>query len=188
MGPEPFLIAVLVPGLLMALLFVAMYNSLVRVRNHVNEAWSDIATELQRRYNLIPNLVSTVKGYAAHERELLEEVTRLREACEKNQGSPEQQAKTESQLQGVLHRLMARLEAYPDLKANQNFLELQRELANTEDRIQAARRFYNGNVRENNNKVQMFPTNIIAGMFGFGMREYFELEDEAAREAPKVEF
>lgn len=143
---------------------------------------------MQRRYDLIPNLVNTVKGYASHERELLEEVTRLREQCAANHGSPEQQAVSENMLQGVLGKLMVRLEAYPDLKANQNFLDLQQELANTENRIQAALRFYNGNVRENNNKVQMFPSNIIAGMFGFGKREFFELRNEEARVAPKVEF
>jgi len=165
-----------------------MYNGLVRVRNHCEDAWSNVQTELQRRYDLIPNLVNTVKGYATHERELLEEVTRLRQECANNQGSPEQQAQTENQFGRVLGNLMVRLEAYPDLKANQNFLQLQQELGNTEDRIQAARRFYNGNVRENNNKVQMFPTNIIAGMFGFSAREYFELEDEAARKAPAVSF
>jgi LemA protein len=167
---------------------VGMYNSLVRIRNHCEESWSDVETEMQRRYDLIPNLVNTVKGYASHEKELLEEVTRLREQCASNQGSPQEQAQTEGLLQGALGKLMVRLEAYPDLKANQNFLELQQELTNTENRIQAALRFYNGNVRENNNKVQMFPTNIIAGLFGFEAREYFELQNEEARQAPQVSF
>ena len=182
-------LGVLGGGILLLVLIVAgMYNGLVKVKNHCDDAWADVDTELQRRYDLIPNLVNTVKGYATHERELLEEVTRLREECRKNTGSPASQAQSENQLVSALGGLMVRLEAYPDLKANQNFLQLQQELANTEDRLQSARRFYNGNVRENNNKVQMFPTNIIAGMFSFPAREYFELEDEAARHAPAVSF
>lgn len=170
------------------LIAIGMYNSLVGIRNHCDEAWSDVQTELQRRYSLIPNLVNTVKGYAKHERELLEEVTRLRQECVANTGSPESQAKSEQMLQHSLGALMVRMENYPELKANQNFVELHGELANTENRIQAAFRFYNGNVRENNNKVAMFPSNIIAGMFGFAKREFFELEDEKAKVAPKVEF
>ena len=188
MGMLIVLIVVLVPIVLIVMVVAGMYNGLVRVRNHCDDAWANVQTELQRRYDLIPNLVNTVKGYATHERELLEEVTRLRQECVNNQGSPESQAQSENQFVRALGNLMVRLEAYPDLKANQNFLSLQQELANTEDRLQAARRFYNGNVRENNNKVQMFPTNIIAGMFGFDKREYFELEDQAAKEAPKVQF
>ncbi|MBI4559905.1 MAG: LemA family protein [Candidatus Hydrogenedentes bacterium] len=174
--------------LVVALIIAGMYNSLVSVRNQCDESWSDVQTEMQRRYNLIPNLVNTVKGYATHERGVLEEVTRLREECVKNTGSPQSQAESENKLVRALHGLMVRLEAYPDLKASQNFLDLQQELSNTEDRIQAAYRFYNGNVRENNNRVQFFPTNVIAGMFSFRVREYFELEDERAKVAPKVEF
>ena len=170
------------------LIIVSMYNGLVQIRNQCDEAWSDIATEMQRRYDLIPNLVNTVKGYAGHEKELLENVTRLREQCAANNGSPGEQAASEGMLMGALGKLMVRIEQYPDLKANQNFLELQQELTNTEDRMQAANRFYNGNVRENNNKVQMFPTNIVAGMFSFKAREFFEVSGEEAREAPKVEF
>ena len=161
-----------------------LYNRLVTVRNHCDEAWRNIDTELRRRYDLIPNLVSTVKGYASHERELLEQVTRLREECVGNTGSPESQAASENRLIRALGALLVRVEAYPDLKASTNFLELQKELVNTEDRIQAARRFYNGNVRENNNNVQMFPTNIVAGIFRFPLREYFEIEDTRARETP----
>ncbi len=168
--------------------FVAAYNSLVSLRNQVDEAWSNVETELKRRYDLIPNLVNTVKGYASHERELLEKVTALREQAVQTTGDAAEQAKVESMLQGALRQLMVRLEAYPDLKANQNFLELQRELANTEDRIQAALRFYNGNVRELNNRIQQFPSNVVAGMFHFTEREFFELEDEAARQAPQVQF
>jgi len=171
-----------------ALIIVGMYNGLVKIRNQCDEAWADIETEMQRRYALIPNLVNTVNGYAGHEKELLENVTRLREQCAANQGSPGEQAESEGLLMGALGKLMVRIEQYPDLKANQNFLELQQELTNTEDRMQAANRFYNGNVRENNNKVQMFPTNIVAGMFGFKAREFFEIRNEEAREAPKVEF
>lgn len=174
--------AVLVP----LIAFITMYNRLVGTNNQCTEAWSNVETELQRRYDLIPNLVETVKGYALHERQLLEEVTRLRQVCETNHGTPNQQAETENRLAGVLDTLMVRLEAYPDLKANQNFLALQQELANTEDRIQAARRFYNGNVREMNNRVQMFPSNLIAGIFHFGGRQYFELHEAAAREPVPV--
>ncbi|MFW6161485.1 MAG: LemA family protein [Planctomycetota bacterium] len=180
--------ALLMVGLvvLVPLLFLAvMYNRLVGVRNHCLEAWHNIDTELKRRYDLIPNLVRCVKGYAAHEREVLEQVTRLRQEAMANTGSPEQQARSENKLVRALNLLYARIEAYPDLKASGNFLHLQRELVNTEDRIQAARRFYNGNVREMNNLVQMFPTNLIAQMFGFGLREYFQVE-EAHRAVPEA--
>jgi len=182
----PLIILLLV--VLVPLLFVVVtYNHLVNARNSCSEAWSGVDTELQRRYNLIPNLVNTVKGYAKHERELLESVTRLREECVRSTGSPESQAEPENRLIRALGTLMARLERYPDLKASENFLQLQRELVNTEDRLQAARRFYNGNVRENNNLVQSIPSNIIASMFGFGLREYFEIDDTRAADAPKVE-
>jgi len=168
------------------LCIVAMYNGLVRIRNHCDEAWADVETELKRRYDLIPNVVNTVKSYAAHERELLEQIVRLREECAQNWGSPSQQADSEQRLQSALHGLLARVENYPDLKASANFLALQEELANTENRIQAARRFYNGNVRDNNNRVQTFPSAIIAGMFGFTEREYFKLEEPAMAEPPAV--
>ncbi len=170
------------------IVIVAMYNGLVRIRNHCREAWADVDTELQRRYNLIPNLVSTVKGYAAHEAELLNRVTQLREECVQNNGSPKAQSESEQRFQGALHGLMVRLENYPDLKASGNFLSLQEELANTENRIQAARRFYNGNVRDNNNRVQTFPSNVIASMFGFSMQEFFKIEDDIVRAAPKASF
>jgi len=170
------------------LVVIAMYNGLVSIRNQCDEAWSNVDTELKRRYDLIPNLVNTVKGYASHERELLEQVTAMREKAAANQGSMASQAADETALQGVLSQLMVRLEAYPEVKASENFVELQQELANTENRIQAALRFYNGNIRENNNKVQQFPSNIIAGMFSFGLREFFELDIPEARNAPTVEF
>lgn len=174
-------------ALILLIIVVGVYNGLVGLRNQCDESWSGVQTELQRRYNLIPNLVNTVKGYAQHERQLLEEVTRLRQVCADNNGSPRAQAATETQLNSALGSLMVRLEAYPDLKANQNFLQLQEELTNTEDRIQAAYRFYNGNVRDNNNRVQMFPSNIFASLFGFTNKEFFHIEDERAKAAPAVQ-
>jgi LemA protein len=172
---------------LVLLFSVGTYNALVRLRQHVRESWSAIDTELKRRYDLIPNLVETVKGYAAHEKETLDAVTQARTRAVASTGSPGQQAADEAPLVQALGRLFAVAEAYPDLKANQNFLELQRELGNTEDRIQAARRFYNANVRELNTRVEVFPSNIIASTFGFQREEFFEIE-EVAREAPKVSF
>jgi len=170
-------------------LWVAMlYNSLVRVKNACDESWSGIDTELKRRYDLIPNLVNTVKGYAAHEKEVLERVIQARNTAVANHGSPESQARDENALIGTLRQLFALAENYPDLKANQNFMQLQTELTNTEDRIQRSRRFYNANVRDLNNRIEIFPSNIVAGMFGFGKREYFEIEDVAMREPPAVEF
>ena len=174
--------------LVFAFIVIGLYNGLVSIKNQCDEAWSNVDTELKRRYDLIPNLVNTVKGYASHEKELLEQVTAMREQASSNHGSLASQAQDEVRLQQALGNLMVRLEAYPDLKANQNFLELQGELTNTENRIQAALRFFNGNIRENNNKVQQFPSNIIAGMFGFGTREFFELDVPEARQPVKVEF
>lgn len=172
---------------LIALVWVLVtYNRLVSLRNQCTEAWSNIDTELKRRYELIPNLVATVKGYAAHEREVFEEITRMREACMKDAGSPAHQATTENGLVRGLNRLLARVEAYPELKASANFLDLQHELANTEDRIQAARRFYNGNVRENNNLIEMFPSSLVAGMGTFEKREFFVIESAAVRQTPSV--
>ena len=170
------------------LLWVAMiYNSLVRAGNHVKESWAQIDVELKRRYDLIPNLVSTVKGYAAHEKNVLEQVARARNAACANTGSPKSQARDENALVGVMKTLFAVVENYPDLKASSHFLELQQELVNTEDRIQRARRFYNGNVRDLNNKVEVFPSNILAGLFGFSSAEYFEI-DELSRAVPKTDF
>ena len=183
----PALIVLAVLLLVPTLFAVAMYNGLVSIRNQVDEAWSDVDTELKRRYDLIPNLVATVQGYAKHERELLERVTELRGRASANHGSPRSQAADESALEGALGQLRIRLEAYPDLKASDSFLALQRELSNTEDRIQAALRFYNGNVRENNNKVEQFPSNLVARLGGFGQREFFELKAAAEREAPAVD-
>jgi LemA protein len=182
-------VAVIVVGVLV-LWVIFMYNSLIRLKNRVNEAWSDIDVQLKRRHNLIPNLVATVKGYAAHEKETFEKITKARsEAMAAGEsGNAEQQAKAENTLSTTLKSIFALAENYPDLKANQNFLELQRELSDTENKIQAARRFYNGNVRDFNTKLQIFPTNIIANMLGFKPREYFEIKESAARENVKVEF
>lgn len=170
------------------LILIAIYNNLVSIDNQCDEAWANIDTELQRRYDLIPNLVSVVRGYAKYEQSLLKELVRLREIALANKGSVASQAADEAALQRSLNQLMARIEAYPDLKASQNFLELQRELANTEDRIQAALRFYNGNVREHNSIIRQFPANIIADSLGMKSRHLFKLDDMAARLPPTVEF
>ena len=169
-----------------AIWIVAVYNGLIRLKNRVDEAWSDIDVQLKRRYDLIPNLVNTVKGYASHERELFEKVTEARTAAMGAQ-TPHDKEQAENMLSGTLKSLFAVAENYPDLKANQNFLELQRELTDTEDKIQASRRFYNGNVRDFNTKIEMFPNNIIAGMLKFAKREFFQIE-EGEKEVVKVEF
>jgi len=181
------LIPAAILALAAALVIVGMYNSLVRGRNHVKESWAGIDTELKRRYDLIPNLVETVKGYAKHEREVFERVVESRSRAVASTGSPSSQAEDENVLVGALKQLFAVVEAYPDLKASQNFLALQKQLAETEDRIQAARRLYNGNVREFNNRGEMFPTNILASMFHFEKAEFFEIESAIEREAPKVD-
>lgn len=165
---------------------IAVYNGLIRLKNRVDEAWSDINVQLKRRYDLIPNLVNTVKGYATHERELFEKVTEAR-ARAMGAGTAQDKAQAENMLSNTLKSLFAVAEAYPDLKANQNFLELQRELTDTEDKIQASRRFYNGNVRDFNIKIEVFPNNIIAGMLHFAKREFFETAEEQ-KEPVKVEF
>jgi LemA protein len=175
-------------GVLLLLWGMGAYNALVRRRNHVDESWADIDTELRRRHDLIGNLVETVKGYAAHEKGTLEAVIKARNAAASPHASLDAQGKDENVLSGALRQLFALSEAYPDLKANQNFLELQKELANTEDRLQRSRRFYNANVRDLNTRIEVFPSNLIAGIFGFEKREYFEIEDEAVREAPQVKF
>ena len=174
---------------LIAIAVVVSYNRFVSQRNLIDNAWANIDTELQRRYDLIPNLVETVRGYAAHEREVLEHVTRARAAAAAATGSPAAQAAAEGPFVAALRQLFAVVENYPDLKANQNFLALQQELANTEDRLQTSRRFYNGNVREFNQRVQQFPSNVIAKLFHFTEREFFEVDD-AIREAgaPRVSF
>jgi LemA protein len=167
---------------------VALYNGLIRLRNVVQESWRQIDVELNRRHDLIPNLVETVKGYASHERGTLEAVTNARAAAAAPGSSPAQQAQQENVLTQALGRLFAVAEAYPDLKANQNFLDLQRQLAETEDRIAASRRYYNANVRSLNTKVETVPSYILAGMFHIERAEYFEAEDPQVRAAPSVSF
>jgi len=167
---------------------VAAYNGFVRLRNLVQEAWRQIDVELNRRHDLIPNLVETVKGYAAHERGVFDDVSRARAAASGGGQSPAQQAASENVLTQALGRLFAVAEAYPVLRASENFQQLQAELTNTEDRIAAGRRFYNANVRTLNTKVESFPSNLIAGAFGFVRAEYFETEDPAVRAAPQVSF
>lgn len=178
------IIIIVLVGLVLWL--IGVYNGLIKLKNRVDEAWSDIDVQLKRRYDLIPNLVNTVKGYAAHEKELFEKVTQARTAAMGAQ-TPADKEQAENMLSGTLKSLFAVAENYPDLKANQNFLELQRELTDTEDKIQASRRFYNGNVRDFNTKIQIFPNNLIAGMLNFAKREFFEAE-EGEKEPVKVEF
>lgn len=172
---------------LLVIWLIAMYNGLVTLKNRVDEAWSDIDVQLKRRYDLIPNVIETVKGYATHERELFENVTKARTAAMGAQSVKEHE-QAENMLTGALKSLFAVSENYPDLKANQNFLQLQDELSDTENKIQASRRFYNGNVRDYNTKLQTFPTNMFASMFKFVAREFFEVENEAERAAPQVKF
>lgn len=166
---------------------VAAYNGLIKLRNLVQEAWRQIDVELTRRHDLIGNLVETVKGYAAHERGTLEDVVAARSAAMAPGQSPAQQAESENMLSQALGRLLAIVEAYPDLKANENFLALQNELTSTEDRIASARRYYNATVRDLNTKVETVPTNIVANLFNIERAEYFEAVGEQ-REAPKVDF
>jgi len=183
----PFCACVVAPIVIVLLIVVGMYNSLVSGRNHVRESWSGIDTELKRRYDLVPNLVETVKGYARHERELLEHVAEARTRAVASTGSPESQARDENVLVGALRQLLAVAEAYPDLKASQNFLALQAQLVETEDRLQAARRFYNANVRDYNNRCEMFPMSLMARTFSFQAAEFFEIESAVERAAPKVD-
>jgi LemA protein len=168
---------------------VVSYNRFVSQKNLIKDSWANIDTELRRRYDLIPNLVETVRGYATHEREVFENVTKARAMATAATGSPAEQAAAEGPLIAALRQLLAVAEAYPDLKANQNFLALQAELSNTEDRLQTARRFYNANVRDYNRRVKQFPSVLIANSFGFKEEEFFEV-DEAIREGgpPQVDF
>jgi LemA protein len=169
---------------------IASYNRFVSQRNLVRDAWANIDTELRRRYDLIPNLVETVKGYASHEREVFENVTKARAMATAATGSPAEQAAAEGPLVAALRQLFAVAENYPDLKANQNFLALQAELSNTEDRLQTARRFYNSNVRDYNRRVQSFPSNVVARSFGFTEEQFFEVDEALRGDAgvPHVDF
>lgn len=177
-------------GILVVVLLWAVlnYNALVRTRQHVRESWSDIDTELKRRYDLVPNLVETVKAYAAHEREVLENVTAARTRAAGSHGGAASQAVDEKALVDSMRNLFAVVEGYPDLKASENFLALQGELANTEDRIQRSRRFYNANVRDQNTRVEVFPSNLIAALFSFGPEEFFEVETATVRQVIDVSF
>lgn len=172
---------------ILILWFISTYNGLIRRRNRVSESWSDIDVQLKRRYDLIPNLVEAVKGYMTHERGTLEKVTAARTAAMGAKTLAEH-AKAENMLTETLKSLFAVSENYPDLKASQNFLQLQDELSDTENKIQAARRFYNQNVMDYNTRIQSVPSNIVAGMFTFTAREFFEISDPAARKTVKVKF
>ena len=182
-----FLIVPLVIIVIIVVAFIGIYNSLVRLRNQVRNAWSQIDVQLKRRHDLIPNLVETAKGYMQHERQTLENITEARSRAMKAEGVG-QRSQAEGQLSGALSRFLVVVENYPDLKANQNFLSLQEELTSTENRIGFARQSYNDQVLFYNNKIQMFPSNIVAGMFSFTTEEFFEIEDQGEREVPKVDF
>ena len=171
------------------IIFLAIYNGLVRRRNQVKNSWAQIDVQLKRRYDLIPNLVETAKGYMKHERETLEAVTNARNLAQQlSSAGAGERAKAEGELSSVLSRLLAVVENYPDLKANQNFLALQEELASTENKISFSRQYYNDSVLRYNNQTQMFPSNIVASMTGFKASEFFEVTLAAEREAPKVSF
>ena len=187
------IIILVVIVVILALIAMGSYNGFVKSRNLIQESWRQIDVELNRRYELIPNLVETVRAYAAHERNTLEDITRLRSqaqsVAQSDGAQPSQQrADVEEQLSGAVRNLIVSVEAYPDLKSNQNFLELQRQLAETEDRIAAGRRFYNANVRVYNTKVESVPSNLIANMFHFEKATYFEVNDPSVRQAPNVSF
>ena len=190
MNPSLLIPLIIIAGiiLLQVVFVIAQYNALVALKNYIRESWSNVDTELKRRYDLIPNLVAVVKGYAAHERALLERVTELRNRCAANNGSPSEQAVDEKQLVDSLKQLLVVVENYPQLKADQNFLKLQTELVNTEDRIQAARRFYNGNVRDYRNKCETFPSNLVANLFGFKSEGDFFSVPPSVQEVPNVDF
>ncbi|MBU0577763.1 LemA family protein [Patescibacteria group bacterium] len=179
------LIIVIIVALI--LFVVLMYNSMIKLRNRVKEAWSDIDVQLKRRYNLIPNIVETVKGYATHEDKVFTKVTEARSKAI-NATNVKDQGAAENMLSGALKSLFAVAENYPDLKANENFLQLQNELVDTEDKIQSARRFYNGVTRDFNTKIQQFPNNLLANLFKFKAEEFFEIENEEQRENVKVSF
>jgi LemA protein len=186
-------VEILIPLIVIALIVVfviGLYNRLVTLRQRVREAWSDIDVQLKRRWDLIPNLVATVKGYAAHESQTFDRVTQARSAAmaAAQTGSPEQRAQAENALGAALLNLRAVAEAYPQLQAVQEFKDLSENLTATEDKIAFARRFYNGNVRDYNTALQTVPTNLIAGMFGFTVEQYFEMADPTQREVPKVSF
>lgn len=179
--------AILAVAILFPLIwFIATYNRFVSLRQHIRESWSDIDTELKRRYELVPNLVNTVKGYMEYEQGTLQSLTEARARAMNQNGTAAQQGVEESGLQLAMGKVFALAEGYPQLKANEQFLSLQRELANTEDRIAAARRFFNGNVRDFNQLCEMFPSRLLAGMFGFKQETSFELSSDAEKVVPRV--
>jgi len=184
MGTGIILIVIIV---FIAFFFISIYNSLVKLRNQVKNAWSQIDVQLKRRHDLIPNLIETVKGYMTHERDTLENITKARSQAVSAEGVGEK-GKAEGELTQALGKFNLIVENYPDLKANQNFLSLQEELSSTENKISFSRQNYNDQVLFYNNKIQMFPSNIIAGMFKFNEEEFFEIEDEKEKEVPKVSF
>jgi len=185
-------VEILIPLIVIALIVVfviGLYNRLITLRQRVREAWSDIDVQLKRRHDLIPNLVATVQGYAAHEKGVFENVTKARAAAVAGQnGTPQERAVAENQLTAALRTVFAVAENYPQLQAVQEFKDLSENLTATEDKISFARRFYNGNVRDYNTALQTVPTNLLAGMFGFTPEQYFELADATEREVPKVSF
>jgi LemA protein len=181
------LVIVLIIIGVVAVAAIGIYNGLITLRNRADNAWAQVDVQLRRRYDLIPNLVETVKGYAKHEREVFQKVTEARTQA-MNAGTVAEQGKAENMLSGALKSLFAVVESYPDLKANQNFLMLQEELAGTEGKIAYSRQFYNDTVMKFNTKQQVFPSNVIANMFGFQEKEYFEIEEPEAKEPVKVEF
>ncbi len=183
-GPTLALAAAAV-GLAAIVYVIVAYNGLVNLRNLIGESWSDVETELKRRYDLVPNLVSTVKGYAVHEKDVLERVVAARAKALCSTGGPGSRSADENVLIESIKQLLAVVERYPDLRASEHYLELQQELSNTEDRIQAARRFFNGNVRDYNNKVEMFPSRLVAWAFGFRRHDFFEIAG-LERSVPKV--
>ena len=188
MGAVPIALIVIVVVLVLVVLFViGIYNALVRLRNQVDNAWSQIDVQLKRRHDLIPNLVETAKGYMKHERETFEAITQARSQA-MGAKTVAESSKAEGMLGEALSKFMLVVENYPDLKANQNFLNVQEELTSTENKIAFARQSYNDQVLSYNNKIQIFPSNIIAGMFAFGKRDFFEIEVAAEREVPKVDF
>jgi len=180
-----YIIIAIIGGLLLYL--IISYNNLIKNKNMVAEGWSSIDVQLKRRSNLIPNIISSVKGYMSHEKNLLEDITKLRSQSDSADNVIDQ-GKAESSLSGSLMNLFAVAENYPELKANENFLDLQKQLQEIEDAIQMSRRYYNGTVRNNNILVESFPTNLVANAFSFGMADFFEIEDQNVRDIPKVEF
>lgn len=181
------LLIVLVVLVVIAGAVIGIYNSLIQLKNKVEEGWADIDTQLKRRYDLIPNMVATVQGYAKHEKSTFEEVTKARNMAMKAT-TPDDKAQAENMLSGALKTLFAVAENYPELKANQNFLDLQQTLKEIEEHIQLSRRYYNATVRDFNTKLEVFPNNVLAGMMGFQKRQFFEIEKAEEREAVKVDF